>query len=86
MASLPCWLVGVAAVGGAILLGVIYLYYRHLLMNRRIRQMCRYCSHVVDVISDCHHAGVKEQFPRGFCRECKQECTIICKRCKRAIH
>ena len=34
---------------------------------------CRYCGHMVNVVSDCCHAPVYEGFPRATCSKCGKQ-------------
>jgi hypothetical protein len=40
---------------------------------------------MVAAVSDCHHAPVKERFLHGTCMECKNDCRLVCQRCKRPV-
>src|SRR5207249_1236959 len=34
---------------------------------------------------DCHHAPVRELLHHGTCVECKQDCPLVCARCKNPL-
>ena len=60
-------------------------YQRYIASKRPVQHLCDYCGHMVGVVSDCHHALVKEKFLHGICQECKKECRLVCARCKRQV-
>lgn len=83
--SLTCWALG-AVVGGALIALVALMAYQRYIMGKKPTQhLCNYCGHMVSAVSDCHHAPVRERFLHGTCMECKNDCRLVCTRCKRPV-
>ncbi len=84
-ASLAC--ITVAAILGLLILILLSLmaYQRYVASKRPVQHLCDYCGHMVSVVSDCHHAPVKEKFLHGVCLECRSECRLVCSKCKRPV-
>jgi hypothetical protein len=68
-----------------IILLAMYAYQKYVASKRPVQHLCDYCGHMVNVVSDCHHAPVKEKFLHGICQDCKKECRLVCARCKRPV-
>jgi len=83
----PFTCVVIFSIVGLILLILLamYAYQKYVASKRPIQHLCDYCGHMVSVVSDCHHAPVKEKFLHGICRDCKKECRLVCARCKRPV-
>lgn len=77
----------VAGILGLLVLILLALmaYQRYVTSRRPIQHLCDYCGHMVSVVSDCHHAPVREKFLHGLCLECKNECRLVCSTCKRPV-
>ena len=74
---------------GVILIGLylgLYLYNTFLVGKKSKQHPCKYCGHMVDAVSDCCNAPVKERFMGGKCSKCGKECRVICIRCKRPLY
>lgn len=82
---MTCWVVVVVIGVLALLYLLLYLYQRRVAEKKPVQHLCDYCGHMVRVVSDCHHAPVKERFLHGLCLECKRECRLVCARCKRPV-
>ena len=83
--GLQCWMVG-AIVGVLVLvLAILLAYQRYLVGKKPVQHLCDYCGHMVNVVSDCHHAPVRERFLHGICTECRRECRLMCAKCKRPV-
>ena len=83
--NLACLIVvGIIALLMIILLALM-AYQRYMAGKRPVQHLCDYCGHMVSVVSDCHHAPVKEKFLHGICTECKNECRLVCAKCKRPV-
>jgi hypothetical protein len=61
----------------------LFIYQRFFARKRRRQHACRYCGHMVNVVSDCCHAPVYESFPRATCSKCGQATKMLCAICKR---
>ncbi len=83
--SLAC--ITAVAIVGVLLLILLALmaYQRYVAGKRPVQHLCDYCGHMVSVVSDCHHAPVKERFLHGVCVECRRECRLVCGTCKRPV-
>jgi hypothetical protein len=83
--SLAC--ITVAAILGLLVLILLSLmaYQRYVASKRPVQHLCDYCGHMVSVVSDCHHAPVRERFLHGVCTECRSECRLVCGKCKRPV-
>jgi len=71
-----------------ILLGLyaaLFIYQRFFSKKVAGKRACRYCGHMVNVISECHRAPVLSGFPKMLCSVCKQPCVSLCSTCKRRI-
>lgn len=68
-----------------LILLALYAWQRHVMSKQPVQHLCDYCGHMVNVVSDCHHAPVKEKFLHGICQECKKECRLVCARCKNPV-
>jgi len=68
-----------------LLLLALLAYQRYMAGKRPVQHLCDYCGHMVGVVSDCHHAPVREKFLHGICLQCKKECRLVCARCKRPV-
>jgi len=83
--ALTCWAVG-AIIGAALVaLFALIAYQRYIMGKKPTQHLCNYCGHMVAAVSDCHHAPVKERFLHGTCTECKNDCRLVCQRCKRPL-
>ncbi len=83
--NLACLIVvGILGLLMVILLALM-AYQRYIAGKRPVQHLCDYCGHMVSVVSDCHHAPVKEKFLHGICTECKNECRLVCAKCKRPV-
>ena len=83
--GLQCWTVGLIVGVLVLVLAVLMAYQRYLAGKKPIEHLCDYCGHMVSVVSDCHHAPVRERFLHGICMECKKECRLVCAKCKRPV-
>jgi len=99
--SLQCWMVALIIGALILVLAILMAYQRyvagkkpvqHLCDYQRyvagkkpVQHLCDYCGHMVSSVSDCHHAPVRERFLHGICLECKQECRLVCARCKNPV-
>lgn len=84
-AGVTCWAVA-AIIGVAVLVLLMLLAYQRYIMGKKPTQhLCDYCGHMVAAVSDCHHAPVKERFLHGTCTECRNDCRLVCARCKRPL-
>lgn len=83
--SLQCLAVGLIIGLLVLVLLLLMAYQRYVAKRRPVQHLCRYCGHLVTAVSDCHHAPVKEEFLRGVCQECKQDCRLVCSTCKRPV-
>ncbi len=83
--TLTCLTVG--AILGVLILILLSLmaYQRHVASKRPVQHLCDYCGHMVSVVSDCHHAPVRERFLHGICTECRKDCRLVCAKCKRPV-
>ena len=83
--NLACLIV--AAILGLLMVILLALmaYQRYMAGKRPVQHLCDYCGHMVSVVSDCHHAPVKEKFLHGICTECRNECRLVCAKCKRPV-
>lgn len=71
-----------------ILLGLyaaLFVYQRFFSKKVAGKRACRYCGHMVNVISECHRAPVLSGFPKMLCSACKEPCVSLCSKCKRRI-
>ena len=83
--SLQCWMVGVIIGALVLVLGILMAYQRYVAGKKPVQHLCDYCGHMVTAVSDCHHAPVRERFLHGTCLECKQDCRLVCARCKNPL-
>ena len=83
--SLQCLAVGVIIGLLILVLLILMAYQRYVARRRPVQHLCRYCGRLVTVVSNCHHASVKEEFLRGVCQECRKDCRLVCAICKRPI-
>src|SRR5436309_3922645 len=73
-------------IGALVLVLVILMaYQRYVAGKKPVQHLCDYCGHMVTAVSDCHHAPVRERFLHGTCLECKQDCRLVCARCKNPL-
>ncbi|MEW5937952.1 MAG: hypothetical protein AB1665_09095 [Candidatus Thermoplasmatota archaeon] len=63
----------------------LFVYQRFFSKRAAGQRACRYCGHMVDLISDCHHAPVLGGFPRMTCAACNRPARALCAQCKRPI-
>src|SRR5438876_6897435 len=80
--SLQCWMVGLIIGALVLVLAILMAYQRYVAGKKPVQHLCDYCGHMVTAVSDCHHAPVRERFLHGTCMECKQDCRLVCARCK----
>jgi len=83
--SLQCWMVGLIIGALVLVLGILMAYQRYVAGKKPVQHLCDYCGHMVTAVSDCHHAPVRERFLHGTCLECKQDCRLVCARCKNPL-
>lgn len=83
--SLQCWAVALIIGVLVLILAVLMAYQRYVMSKKPVQHLCDYCGHMVSVVSDCHHAPVRERFLHGICLECKKECRLVCAKCKRPV-
>ncbi|UCE74345.1 MAG: hypothetical protein JSV56_01205 [Methanomassiliicoccales archaeon] len=73
----------------AIILFILFLFYlfyfRAYGLKKGKKHRCNYCGQLVDVMSDCCHAPVKEHFLMGVCQKCGKDCKILCTVCRKNI-
>ncbi len=83
--SLQC--VTVALIIGllVLVLAILMAYQRYIASKKPVVHLCDYCGRLVNVVSDCHHAPVREEFLHGVCLECKKDCRLVCATCKRPV-
>jgi hypothetical protein len=83
--DVACW--GVAAIFVILLLVLLALFYynRRVFGLKPVQHLCEYCGHMVNAVSHCHHAPVRERFLHGICQQCRGECRLVCQRCKRPL-
>src|SRR5947199_10860275 len=68
-----------------LVLAILMAYQRYVAGKKPVQHLCDYCGHMVTAVSDCHHAPVRERFLHGTCLECKQDCRLVCARCKNPL-
>jgi len=83
--SLQCWMVGLIIGALVLVLVILMAYQRYVAGKKPVQHLCDYCGHMVTAVSDCHHAPVRERFLHGTCLECKQDCRLVCARCKNPL-
>lgn len=83
--GLPCVTVGIVIGVLVLILAILLAYQRYIAGKKPVQHLCDYCGHMVSVVSDCHHAPVRERFLHGICLECKQDCRLVCAKCKRPV-
>ncbi|OGS63532.1 MAG: hypothetical protein A3K59_06280 [Euryarchaeota archaeon RBG_19FT_COMBO_69_17] len=83
--GLPCVTVGILIGVLVLVLAFLMAYQRYIAGKKPVQHLCDYCGHMVSVVSDCHHAPVRERFLHGICLECKKECRLVCAKCKRPV-
>ena len=83
--SLQCWMVGLIIGALVLVLAILMAYQRYVAGKKPVQHLCDYCGHMVTAVSDCHHAPVRERFLHGTCMECKQDCRLVCARCKNPL-
>jgi len=83
--SLQCWMVGLIIGALVLVLAILMAYQRYVAGKKPVQHLCDYCGHMVTAVSDCHHAPVRERFLHGTCLECKQDCRLVCARCKNPL-
>ncbi len=74
---------------GLIFLGLyvgLYVFNRYFADKSPKQHPCKYCGHIVNSVSECCHAPVREKFGGGKCMKCGKETRIICIKCKRSLH
>jgi len=83
--SLQCWMVGLIIGALVLVLVILMAYQRYVAGKKPVEHLCEYCGHMMIAVSDCHHAPVRERFLHGTCMECKQDCRLVCARCKNPL-
>ncbi len=83
--SLQCWMVALIIGALVLVLAILMAYQRYVAGKKPVQHLCDYCGHMVAAVSDCHHAPVRERFLHGTCLECKQDCRLVCARCKNPL-
>jgi len=68
-----------------LVLAILMAYQRYVAGKKPVQHLCDYRGHMVTAVSDCHHAPVRERFLHGTCMECKQDCRLVCARCKNPL-
>ena len=63
----------------------LFVFNKYFAGKKAKQHPCKYCGHIVSVVSDCCHAPVQERFGGGKCTKCGDETKIICTRCRRPI-
>jgi len=69
----------------AVLYAALFIYQKFYASKRRRQHPCRYCGHMVNVVSDCCHTQVYEGFPRATCSKCGKQTKMMCSICRRGI-
>ncbi len=67
------------------LYAALYVYQKFYASKRRRQHPCRYCGHMVNVVSDCCRAPVYEGFPRATCSQCGKQARMLCAQCRKGI-
>lgn len=83
--SLQCLTVALIVGLLVLVLAILMAYQRYVARRRPVQHVCTYCGRLVNVVSDCHHAPVRERFPRGVCLACKEDCRLVCATCGRPV-
>ena len=83
--SLQCFAVAIIIGLLVLVLALLMAYQRYVAKKRPVQHLCRYCGRLVNAVSDCHHAPVREEFLHGVCQECKKDCRLACSTCKRSL-
>ena len=83
--SLQCLTVGIIVGLLVLVLAILMAYQRYAARKRPVQHVCAYCGRLVTVVSDCHHAPVRERFPQGMCLECRKTCQLVCGTCGHPI-
>jgi hypothetical protein len=69
-----------------ILYAALFLYQRLYASRRRRQHPCRYCGHMVDVVSDCCRAPAYEGQQRGVkCSKCGGQARLLCANCRKGV-
>jgi hypothetical protein len=73
----------------AIILFILFIIYLFYFSSYGVKKgkmhRCNFCGQMVDVISDCCNAPVKEQFLVSVCINCGKDCNMVCARCRKNI-
>jgi hypothetical protein len=73
----------------ALILFIIFIFYifyfRKYGQKKGKKHRCNYCGQMVDVMSDCCNAPVREQFLESVCLKCGKNSKMLCSRCRKNI-
>ena len=83
--NVACWILAAILLLLLVLLLGLMAYNRRAFSLKPIQHLCEYCGHMVNAVSHCHHAPVRERFLHGICTQCRGECRLVCARCKRPL-